>query len=246
MTFARAVFAFALFMLILGIVGSSYISKALFGDVQQTSTKVLGAVSTSTATPLATATQVASLRATRAASPSALSTASTTTTPVAQRTPVPSSLHLQKATRAARPVVKPLKVTAPTPRPSRVLIPTATPSTGVVTLARYWVGTQRAHRGNTLEVGYVINNGTGHTMRVLLGASIKGSSSLSWATGTVNDPSHDVVAIVPPGVSTHIRYFTLPSRIRPGFYDAAWGLRNARSGRRTALVTASNVLRVTR
>jgi hypothetical protein len=244
MTFARAVFAFALFMLVLGIVGSSYISRALFGDVQQSSTKVLGAVSTNTVAPAATATRVVSTPATTAASPTAVSTASTTVTP--QALPTSAAAHADKATTTVHPAVRHPKVTAPTPRPTRALVPTSTPATGVVTLARYWVGSQRAHRGTTVAVGYVIDNGTGHTVRLLLGASIKGANSLSWATGTVNDPSHDVVAIVPPGVSTHIRYFTLPSRIHPGFYDAAWGLRNARNGSRTALVTASDALRVTR
>jgi hypothetical protein len=242
MTFARAVFAFALFMLVLGIVGSSYISKALFGDAQS-STKVLGAVSTST--PVATSTQTVLKSAPATASPTARSVLTPTSTVVVRATAAPTP-HVLRPTRSKHAAIKHRLVPARITHRASTMIPTSTPGTGVVTLARYWVGSQTVNRGHTIAVGYVINNGTGRTMRVLLGASIKGSRSLSWATGTVNDPSHDVVAIVPPGISTHIRYFTLPSQIHPGFYDAAWGLRNARNGRRTALVTASSVLRVKR
>jgi hypothetical protein len=114
-----------------------------------------------------------------------------------------------------------------------------------VALARYWVGSQLARGGQTVSIGYVIDNETGHTARVWLGASIKGSRVLGWAAG-LSDPSHDVVAIVPPGVSTHVRFFTLPPNLYPGVYDVAWGLRSARTGLRDALVTAYAALRVSR
>jgi hypothetical protein len=78
----------------------------------------------------------------------------------------------------------------------------------------------------------------------MLGASVKSNRSLSWAGGSFSDPSRDVIATVPPGISTHIRYFAIPPGIHPGTYDVAWGLRDAATGQRDALVAASSVLRV--
>lgn len=113
-----------------------------------------------------------------------------------------------------------------------------------MTLTRYWVGSNAVQPGQTVAIGYVIDNGTGQTARVTLGASIKSSRALSWLSGQINDPYHDVVAVVPPGVSTHIRYFTVPGHLRHGSYDVAWGLRNAVNGERDALVAASGALNV--
>jgi hypothetical protein len=119
------------------------------------------------------------------------------------------------------------------------------PTAGIVVLSRYWVSSAVARAGTTIGVGYVIENGTGSTQHVLLGASIKPGRVLSWLS-SISDPSHDVVATVPPGVSTHIRYFTLSSRLRPGAYDVAWGLRDAATGRRDAIVAAPSALEVRR
>jgi len=113
-----------------------------------------------------------------------------------------------------------------------------------VTLANYWVNQTVVRHGRTFALGYVINNGTGHTLHLMLGASLKSSHTLSWAVKALSDPGHDVVAIVPPGVSTHERFFTLPSRVRPGAYDVAWGLRNAVTGDRAGLVAAPGALKV--
>ena len=57
---------------------------------------------------------------------------------------------------------------------------------------------------------------------------------------------HDVVAIAPPGVSTHLRYFTLASSLRPGAYDVGWGLRDAATGQSVAFLAAPGTLRVMR
>jgi hypothetical protein len=115
-----------------------------------------------------------------------------------------------------------------------------------VALERYWIGSLHAVRGATISIGYVIDNATGRTQRIMLGASIKGAHVLNWLTESVNDPSHDVIAIVPPGITTHMRYFTVPARLRPGAYDVAWGLRNAMNDGRDALVFSGAILRVTR
>jgi hypothetical protein len=80
----------------------------------------------------------------------------------------------------------------------------------------------------------------------MLGASIKAARDLSWITAGISDPADDIVATVPPGVSTHLRYFTLPGAARSGAYDVAWGLRDALTGQRLGLVFAPAVLRVTR
>jgi hypothetical protein len=79
----------------------------------------------------------------------------------------------------------------------------------------------------------------------MLGASIKPSSVATWGR-SISDPFHDVVAVVPPGVTTHVRYFTLAHGLHPGQYDVAWGLRNAATGSPVALVAAPVSLRVTR
>ncbi|HLJ65726.1 MAG TPA: hypothetical protein VKX16_00020 [Chloroflexota bacterium] len=139
---------------------------------------------------------------------------------------------------------------APTPTPPATLRPTstpapsATPASGTLALLRYWVGTPAARPGQTIEVGYVIDNGTGRTMHEVLGVSLKSSRALSWATSAVSDPGHDVVATVLPGTSTHIRFFTLPPGLRPGWYDVAWGLRSPITGARVGLVFAPTALRV--
>jgi hypothetical protein len=131
------------------------------------------------------------------------------------------------------------------PKRTATPLPTPSPTSGIVTLVRYWVGTPDARHGQTISVGYVIDNETGHTAQLMLGASIKAESVLSWAA-SLSDPAHDVVALVPPGVSTHVRYFTLPAGLKPGSYAVAWGLRDAATGERTALVAAPGALLVTR
>jgi hypothetical protein len=115
-----------------------------------------------------------------------------------------------------------------------------------LTLTRYWIGSVQARRGNTITVSFVIDNATGRTQRLMLGTSIKASRALSWITSSISDPAHDVVTIVPPGISTHLRYFTISPVTSPGTYDVAWGLRNAVSGGRLALAFAPAALRVTR
>ena len=115
----------------------------------------------------------------------------------------------------------------------------------MVALSNYWVNSQRAQVGQTIAVGYVIRNDTGKTERIMLGASLKARSAPSW-TEAINDPNHDVVAIFPPGATVHVRYFSLPSGLRPGVYDVAWGLRDAETGQRLGLAFAPSVVRVTR
>ena len=209
MTFARAVFAFALLMLVAGIAASHYIANRLFGPLPASSSGVAVVATTYTATPL----------------------------PPATATPLLAP---------ARPTPTPHPSPTATVKPTATASPTSTATTRTVTIARYWVGSTLARGGQTVAIGYVIDNGTGRTARIMLGASIKSARSLSWGASTLSDPAHDVVAIVPPGVSTHLRYFTLPAGVRPGLYDVAWGLRNAATGRRAALVTAGAALRVTR
>jgi hypothetical protein len=96
-----------------------------------------------------------------------------------------------------------------------------------------------------IAIGYVIHNDTGRTERIMLGASLKAQWTPSWSEA-INDTYHDVVAIVPPGATVHVRYFTLPAGLRPGEYDVAWGLRDAATGRRLGLAFAPDVVNVTR
>jgi hypothetical protein len=108
----------------------------------------------------------------------------------------------------------------------------------------YWVAHERVPCGQRLAIGYVIDNATGATTRLWLGASIKPTGTPDWSTGIINDPAHDVVAIVAPGVTTHVRFFRLSAALHPGLYDVAWGLRDALTGRRVVLVAASRVVTV--
>ena len=174
--------------------------------------------------------------------PSVLVAAAPTRTPspppAARKRPGFEPHHVTRPRAAVRPTP------TPTPHPTSTPLPTPTQVTGIVTLARYWVGTLQARSGQTIAVGYVIDNETGHTARTMLGASLKSARSLTWAGSALSDPAHDVVAVVPPGVSTHVRYFTLPPGLRPGLYDVAWGLRDSATGQRDALVAAPAALRV--
>lgn len=232
MSFARTVFVVAFLMLVAGFVGSRFIAAYLFGAPPEPTVAVLAASHsrpTATLHPTVRVTAVPTTPPTvqptsRPAATSALT--QTTTIATAKAVSVASSRHHPSR-------VKPTPTTAPRP----------TATTGIVTLARYWVGTLRARPGQTIEVGYVIDNQTGHTARISLGASIKGSHYLSWGT-SVSDPSHDVVAIAAPGVTTHVRFFTLPTGLSRGVYDVAWGLRDPVTGAREALVAAPGVLRV--
>jgi hypothetical protein len=270
MTFTRGIFIFAFVMLIAGAVGARLIiGPLLFGDVSSPSYVVSARVPTATSKPIPSPSPRPT--AVKRVAPTATVTSTTVPTPrpAATSTAVPRSVVL-RPTHAATAIPKithsPKRIRAtarptahlrakkhavvrrkPTPVPTATTLPTAVPSptpSGVVTLTNYWVGSTTAHPGTTIAVGYVIDNETGATAHIELGASVKASSQLSWATDSISDPSHDVVAVVPPGISRHVRYFTLSSRLPAGSYDIAWGLRNPSTGSRVALVAASSALRV--
>lgn len=250
MGFLRAIFLFALVMLVIGIVGTHYLLANLFGPPPGTPSAVAVAVHrppSRTKHRTSTARNAAPTRAPSRPTP----TRTATPTPAATTPPTPvPTVHVVVARHTVRrrrvKVVRRPLATAVKPKATPVASPTPTPTTGTVTLTSYWVGNSTAQPGQTVSIGYVIDNGTGHTARITLGASIKSSHVISWLSGQINDPYHDVVAIVPPGVSTHIRYFTLPSRLHAGTYDVAWGLRNAVSGGREALIAAPAALHVSR
>jgi hypothetical protein len=243
MTFARIVFAFALLMLVVGIVGSRYISEVVFAPLQGSAGTPIAAA-THAATPKAAATATATPTPTILPAPARAPTSTPRPTATISPTPTPRPL----VTRVLKPGGKRLQHHRAKPKlkptATATTLPTPTATTGTVALARYWVGSQLARGGQTVSIGYVIDNETGQTARVLLGASIKGSRVVAWSA-SLSDPYHDVVAMVPPGVSTHVRFFTLPPSLQPGMYDVAWGLRSARTGLRDALVTGYAALRVT-
>jgi hypothetical protein len=218
-------------------------------------------------TAVATATMTPKPRPTRAApSPTVLPptatpqpTAYPSATTIPAPTTVPSRVPRPTAAPKERPTQRAVRhvshvttarhphrvIHRPRPHPTAKPRPTATALSGVTTLTNYWISQTAAPRGTTIAVGYTIDNGTGTTERVMLGASIKPTSVRTWGR-SISDPFHDVVAVVPPGVTTHVRYFTLSSGLRPGAYDVAWGLRNAATGTPVALVSAPVSLRVTR
>jgi hypothetical protein len=131
-----------------------------------------------------------------------------------------------------------------TPRPTATPAPTPQPTTGTIVLTNYYVTSSSARTGQTVSVVYTIDNGTGHTAHLMLGASIKSMRVANWAVGAINDPSHDVVAVAPPGLTTHLRYFTLSPSLRPGAYDVGWGLRDAATGQSVTFLAAQGALRV--
>lgn len=262
MTFARAVFIFAFLMLIVGAVGARLIiGPLLFGNVSNPSYSVAARVSTATpppatSTPRPTPTETIVPTSTRpptavpTAHPSATETSVPHATPTVSRLPKASHQKVPARTRV-RPVSSAKKMkrathhATATARATATALPSPSPTpSGIVTLTNYWVDSATSHPGSTIAVGYVIDNQTGATARIELGASVKASSRLSWARDSISDPSHDVVAVVPPGISQHVRYFTLSTGLRAGSYDIAWGLRNPSTGSRVALVAAPKALRV--
>jgi len=253
MTFTRGVFAFALGMLILGIVGSKFLVGYLFGDLQGPPLPRVVAASSSrapvsrpqTRTGHRTSGQSHALPPGHATHATSVRRSFPTARPLAVRlSPRGAAANARRvaARRRAISVRSAQRRQLTSPQPTS----TPTPATGTVSLARHWVGTQQVRQGGTIEVGYVIDNETGRAERVTLGASLKSSRALDWTTSAVSDPYHDVVAIVPPGVTTHIRFFTLPRQLPPGQYDVAWGLRDTTTGQREALVVAPEALQATR
>jgi hypothetical protein len=136
----------------------------------------------------------------------------------------------------------PISTTVPAATATAATSPTPSSTAGVVTLARYWLGQNTAHPGDTLSVRYAVDNNTGLQIQVALGISMKASTVPSW-DAAIADPSHDVTAIIAPGHSTHERYFTIPAGVAPGWYDVAWGLRDA-AGQQLALESTPAVLHV--
>lgn len=160
-------------------------------------------------------------------------------------TAAPTSVRTFTVPRAPKPTAA-SKVTVSATAAATVsatATPTATVASDIVTLDRYWVGTQTAHPGASIQIGYVIQNDTGSTKHVALAASMKPSLS-SWNSAGFTDPVHEVLVAAPPGVSTHLRTFVLPRNLSPGSYDVAWGLRDAATGKRDALTSASEALRI--
>lgn len=240
MTFTRAVFVFAFAMLALGLVGSRALAAYLFPGLQgPPSSRIVAIVNTSTSRPATKRTAIPTRTLAPTVGPHRAPTTPPTPSPT-RTSPSPTS------TRAPRVKATPTATASATPTVIATATATPTPTIGIVTLARYWIATQQARTGQTIEIGYVIDNETGRAAHVLLGASLKSTRALSWASASIDDPPHDVVAVVPPGISTHVRFFTLPSDIHRGAYDVAWGLRDTTTGERDALVTAADALRVAR
>jgi hypothetical protein len=173
-----------------------------------------------------------------------------TTVPVVVATPVPALTEGQQISVAIAPPLPAPAALAPASNPELATAGNASPPLGAtaeaagVRLSNYWVASTSARPGQTLTVHYVIENSTGVTLRLWLGASIKPVRIARWSAEAISDPEHDVVATVPVGLTTHMRYFTLSPQLSPGIYDVAWGLRDGRTGERVTLATATGVLRV--
>lgn len=231
MTFPRAVFLFAIVMLMVGLMASRIMLQNLFGPSAQPLATAAVAEQ-----PNASTTPTTSRTAPHRAKPAAMSTA------VALHRHKARFAHPGRPRHARRHLHAVIRRAVATPTP----VPVPTRPSGIFALTRYWVDENVARHGNTIALGYTVDNETGRTMRVMLGASVKPVRAASWVSQSLSDPGHDVVAVVPPGISTHTRYFTLPAGLRPGSYDVAWGLRDAVTGLRAGLVAAPAALQVVR
>jgi hypothetical protein len=240
----RLAFPIAFLLLFGGVLGSRQIFASIVGG---SSTPQFSSVASnvkhhgSTATPVAHRTRTATART----YPSPTKEHATATPHAVRHTHArPTATAPRAAT--ARPTATAAPSPTPTPTPGVSPTPTATPAptTGTVQLASYAVSRSGAAPGTTISVTYTIVNGTGRTERLELGASIKSSRSATWTSGVISDPGHDVVAIVPPGTSTHLRYFTVPSGARSGRYDVGWGLIDASTGHPVAFSASSGALSV--
>jgi len=250
-TFVRSVFAFAILMLLLGMIGTHMFLSSMFSGSagSKDAYTIAGAHKTAIpATARSTAVAISTVKSTttghaNATHGAAQKTAATSTTPGAtvHRPVVAMQTHRSSRRSKAHTAGR---GGAHGPTSTATPIPSPTAASGIVSLANYWVGSQVARHGQTISVGYVIDNGTGRTLHLMLGASVKSARTLNWTQGTVSDPYHDVVAIVPPGTSTHVRFFTLPRQLQPGTYDVAWGLRDSTSGSREDLIAARSALHV--
>jgi hypothetical protein len=249
MTIVRGIFLAALMMLTVGSIAihsavAPFFARAQPWKKEPTIAPTPTAIATTTsqkprprATPAPRSTSTP-----RAVTTTTVSPATATARPSETVTPVPTARPKHYGRRAR---VKRMATPQPTAAATATAMPLATATSGTISLSNYWVGSTLAQRGQTVSIGYVIDNGTGQTVRVMLGASVKASSTLSWSA-SLADPFHDVVAVVPPGATTHVRYFTLPAGLRPGSYDIAWGLRDPATGQREALIFSSGVMRVSR
>lgn len=159
--------------------------------------------------------------------------------PVAAALPVRAMVPISTPAHAT-PSPTPNTTAGPTPSATASSTPSATSDT--ITLTRYWLGQTSAHPGDTILVEYAVSNGTGRPAQLTLGMSMKASSAPGWGSGFA-DPSHDVTATVPPGNSTHERYFALPATLAPGGYDVAWGLKDS-TGAQVTVVSATDALHV--
>lgn len=243
MTFVRAAFLCAFLTLIVGAATAHSVIAPYFSSIGSGQAPPQVAIRSTPTRPVRTSHH-------RAAPPAASATPRiiiqvVTATPAPQRviTPVVAR-KAQPAAASLPPTATPGKPTV-TPAPAATPAPLPSPTPGTIELARYWVDSQQARSGQVVAIGYLIDNTTGRVEHVSLGASLKARRVLTWGDA-INDTAHDVVAVVPPGISTHLRYFALPRGLRPGSYDVAWGLREARSGRRVGLAFAPAVLTVTR
>lgn len=254
MSFRAIAFAVALVMLVAGIIGSGPVVNIL-GRVDGHHT-----LSTAARRPRSTALP-------QSQPPRRPRSFPVRPTPVARRTPLPASppsvlgatasgthsrAHQMPARPheiARRPEPAPGSAYIPPPNSSvaggSVPFPTtvpAVPTTSTVRLINYWLASVHARRGQTVSLVYVFNNATGAPVRLWLGASLKRPAVPEWGAGAINDPAHDTIALVPPGVSVYTRYFTLTASLRPGAYDVAWSVRDPDTGQRIALVAADKAL----
>jgi hypothetical protein len=79
--------------------------------------------------------------------------------------------------------------------------------------------TANANPGDTIQLGYNIDNISPFTLRIWLGASLTGPS------GSLSDPSHDVIVYVPGYTHQfYYRLFSIPTTTQPGTYDITYAL----------------------
>jgi len=82
------------------------------------------------------------------------------------------------------------------------------------------VSSTNVNPGDTIQLGYKIDNVSPFTLRIWLGATLTSPSG-----SQINDPAHDVIVLV-PGYSHQYWYrdFAIPTSAQPGLYDITYAL----------------------
>jgi hypothetical protein len=81
------------------------------------------------------------------------------------------------------------------------------------------ISTTSAYPGDTIKLGYKINNVSPYTLKIWLGATI-----IDQYGNNIHDPANDALVSVPSGFTYYYRDFKVPTTASPGKYDIVYAL----------------------